>query len=71
MKTQKFDSILTIWNIWDITNVAEKRYIMTQVIQEHGDHYTHDDFVSFLVKKYRRTQSSYSKVPGKKEQQEY
>ena len=71
MNTQKFESILNIWNIWNISNVDEKRNVMTEFLQENGDHYTYDAFVSFLNKKYRSSESIYTKKPNPRGQQEH
>ena len=71
MNTQKFDPALGLWNIWNISNVAEKRNIMTAFLQENGDHYTHDDFVSFLNKKYHALESIHTVKTATGEQKEH
>lgn len=51
MKTTHFESVLKVWNI---TNDSEKRIIMNQFLQKHGEFYTQDDFIAFLAQKYQK-----------------
>ena len=51
------NAIESVLNVWNITNEAEKRIIMRQFLQKHGDFYTQDEFVKFLSKKYKRPHS--------------
>ncbi len=54
MKMTNFESVL---NVWNITNAAEKKIIMNQFLQKHGEFYTQDDFIAFLAKKYQKHRS--------------
>ena len=55
MKTTNLESVL---NVWNITDDAEKRTIMSQFIKKHGDFYTHDEFMAFLARKYKKARSA-------------
>ena len=55
METRKFDPVLSVWNI---TNESEKRRVVQQFLQKHGEYYTKRDFIRFLRKKYRGPISS-------------
>ncbi|MBT8354718.1 MAG: hypothetical protein HKP41_10665 [Desulfobacterales bacterium] len=45
----------SIKNVWSITEDSEKKRVMQQFIQKHGEHYTEEDFIKYLAKRYRRT----------------
>jgi len=59
METRKFDPVL---NVWNITNESEKRRVVQQFLQKHGEYYTKRDFIRFLRKKYRGPISSSTPV---------
>jgi hypothetical protein len=59
----------SVMNVWNITNEAEKRVIMRQFLEKHGDFYTQDDFVKFLSKKYQVPASVHSlPVTGRRQE---
>jgi len=53
MKSTNPNSVLGLLNIWGLSTEAEKREIIDQFIQEHGDHYTKFEFAKFLRNKFR------------------
>jgi hypothetical protein len=40
-------------SVWDITSQSEKERIFSMFLKEYGEHYTPDDFVKFLKKRYK------------------
>lgn len=51
---------VSVLNIWRSTNEAEKRKVMNQFIKKHGEHYTQDEFLDYLEKKYRSRVTPYT-----------
>lgn len=45
----------SIKNIWRITEDSEKKRVMQQFIQKHGEDYTQEDFIKYLAKRYKVT----------------
>ena len=43
----------SIIKLWRTIEEIEKKRILTEFIKEHGGHYTHDDLMNYLEKKYR------------------
>ena len=44
-----------IKKIWSITEDSEKSRVMQQFIKIHGEHYTQEDFLKHLAKRYKVT----------------
>jgi len=44
-----------IKKIWSITEDSEKNRVMQQFIKKHGEHYTQEDFLKHLAKRYKVT----------------
>ncbi|MBT8347438.1 MAG: hypothetical protein KJO28_14175 [Desulfofustis sp.] len=45
----------SVRNIWSITEDSEKKRVIKQFIQKHGEHYTEEDLIKYLTKKYKIT----------------
>ncbi len=45
----KSDSFMSLWNFMEL---SEKQRIMRQFLEQHGDHFSKDDFVKFLAVRY-------------------
>jgi hypothetical protein len=45
----------SIKKIWSIIEDSEKKRVMQQFIQKHGEHYTQEDFLKHLAKRYKIT----------------
>lgn len=39
-------------NIWNFMEISEKQRLMQQFLMQHGDHFSKEDFVRFLAKRY-------------------
>ena len=44
---------VSVVNLWRTTEESEKKRILSEFIKENGEHYTHDDLLNYLEKKYR------------------
>ena len=45
----------SVKNIWSITEDSVKKRVMQQFIQKHGEHYTQEDLIKYLAKRYQVT----------------
>ncbi len=45
----KTDSYMRLWNFMEL---SEKQRLMRQFLNQHGDHFSKDDFVRFLALRY-------------------
>lgn len=52
----KSDSFISLWNFMEL---SEKQRLMRQFLKQHGDHFSKDDFVKFLAKRYDRTRMQF------------
>ena len=52
----------SIIKLWRTIEEIEKKRILAEFIKKHGEHYTHDDLLNYLEKKYR-TRLSPSPLP--------
>ena len=43
------DSFIRLWNLMEL---SEKQRLMRQFLNQHGDHFSKDDFVRFLALRY-------------------
>ncbi|MGI9537891.1 MAG: hypothetical protein ACR2PB_12530 [Desulfocapsaceae bacterium] len=48
----KTDPFMRLWNFMEL---SEKQRIMRQFLNQHGDHFSKDDFVRFLALRYDGT----------------
>ena len=39
-------------NLWNFMELSEKQRLMRQFLSQHGDHFSKDDFVKFLARRY-------------------
>ena len=59
----------SVRELWRTTEKSKKKRILSEFIKEHGEHYTHDDLLNYLEKKYRSRLSPY-KVPFSSKEKE-
>jgi len=45
----KTNSFMKLWNFMEL---SEKQRLMRQFLNQHGDHFSKDDFVRFLAMRY-------------------
>ena len=45
----KTDSYMRLWNFMEL---SEKQRLMREFLNQHGDHFSKDDFVRFLALRY-------------------
>jgi len=45
-------------SVWKITSQSEKERIFSIFLKEYGENYTQDDFVKFLKKRYKVSDST-------------
>jgi deoxyribodipyrimidine photolyase len=55
--------------LWKTTEESEKKKVLQEFISEHGEHYTHDELLNYLEKKYRSRLSPYTLPISSKEQE--
>lgn len=39
-------------NLWNFMELSEKQRLMRQFLSQHGDHFSKEDFVKFLARRY-------------------
>jgi len=61
---------VSVLNLWRSTEETERKQIIGRYIQKYGEHYTHDEFLTYLEKKYRSRISPYT-LPITSREQEY
>jgi len=61
---------VSVLNLWRSTEETEQKKIIGRYIQKYGEHYTHDEFLTYLEKKYRSRISPYT-LPINSREQEY
>ena len=61
---------VSVIKLWRNTEETEKKRIVAQFIQKNGDHYTHDEFLDYLEKKYRSRLAPYT-LPATSREQEH
>ena len=59
----------SVKELWRTTEESEKKRILGEFIKKHGEHYTHDDLLTYLEKKYRSRLSPYKLPLSAKEQE--
>ena len=59
----------SVMELWRTAEESEKKKIVSEFIKEHGEHYTHDDLLNYLEKKYRSRLSPY-KLPSSSKERE-
>ena len=60
---------VSVIKLWKKTEESEKKKVLQEFISEHGEHYTHDELLNYLEKKYRSRLSPYTLPISSKEQE--
>ena len=60
---------VSVIKLWKKTEESEKKKVLREFISEHGEHYTHDELLNYLEKKYRSRLSPYTLPISSKEQE--
>ena len=56
------DSFMSLWNFMEL---SEKQRLMRQFLKQHGDHFSKDDFVKFLSRRFERTRTEFKPLTKK------
>ena len=60
---------VSVIELWKKTEESEKKKVLQEFIRTHGEHYSHDDLLNYLEKKYRSRLSPYTLPVSSKEQE--
>jgi hypothetical protein len=61
---------VSVVNLWRSTEETEKKRIISHFIKNHGENYTHDEFLNYLEKRYRSRLAIY-RLPVSSKENEY
>ena len=56
-----YETFITLWRFMEL---SEKKRLMQQFIQKHGDIFSRDEFFEFLANKYQSDQVKFETVGG-------
>ena len=60
---------VSVIKLWKNTEESERKKVLQEFIRKHGEHYTHDELLNYLEKKYRSRLSPYTLPISSKEQE--
>lgn len=61
---------VSVIKLWKNTEETERKRIVGQFIKTHGEHCTHEEFLTYLEKRYRSRLSPYT-LPSTSREQEH
>lgn len=60
---------VSVIELWRSIEEIEKKKIVSEFIKDHGEHYTHDDLLNYLERRFRSRLSPYTLPISSKEQE--
>ena len=60
---------VSVIKLWKKTEKTERKRILGKFIETHGEHYTHEEFLTYLEKRYRSRLSPYTLPVTSREQE--